>query len=107
MSLGASLFSGISGLSVHSERMTVIGNNLANVNTTGYKGARMHFEDLMSADFATVNGVGQVGRGVRVSTIFSDFGQGAFESSTEATGLAISGDGFFVVSPRGEENKYY
>ena len=107
MSLGASLFSGISGLSVHSERMTVIGNNLANVNTTGYKGARMHFEDLMSADFATVNGVGQVGRGVRVSTIFSDFGQGAFESSTEATDLAISGDGFFVVSPRGEENKYY
>ena len=107
MSLGASLFSGISGLSVHSERMTVIGNNLANVNTTGFKGARMHFEDLMSADFATVNGVGQVGRGVRVSTIFSDFGQGAFETSTEATDLAISGDGFFVVSPKGEDNKYY
>ncbi|BDQ34649.1 flagellar hook protein FlgE [Pseudodesulfovibrio portus] len=107
MSLGASLFSGISGLTVHSERMTVIGNNLANVNTTGFKGARMHFEDLMSADFATVNGIGQVGRGVRVSTIFSDYGQGAFESSTEATDLAISGDGFFVVSPRGEDNKYY
>lgn len=87
--------------------MTVIGNNLANVNTTGFKGARMHFEDLMSADFATVNGIGQVGRGVRVSTIFSDFGQGAFESSTEATDLAISGDGFFVVSPKGEENSYY
>jgi len=107
MSLGASLFSGISGLTVHSERMTVIGNNLANVNTTGFKGARMHFEDLMSADFATVNGIGQVGRGVRVSTIFSDYGQGAFESSTEATDMAISGDGFFVVSPKGEENKYY
>ena len=107
MGLGASLYSGISGLTVHSERMTVIGNNLANVNTTGFKGAMMQFEDLASADFATVNGVGQVGRGVRVSTIYSDWGQGAFEASTEATDMAISGDGLFVVSPLGEDMKYY
>ncbi|OIQ50427.1 Flagellar hook protein FlgE [Pseudodesulfovibrio hydrargyri] len=107
MGLGASLYSGITGLTVHSERMTVIGNNLANVNTTGFKGAMMQFEDLASADFATVNGVGQVGRGVRVSTIYSDWGQGAFESSTEATDMAISGDGLFVVSPLGEDMKYY
>jgi flagellar hook protein FlgE len=107
MGLGASLYSGISGLTVHSERMTVIGNNLANVNTTGFKGAMMQFEDLASADFATVNGVGQVGRGVRVSTVYSDWGQGAFESSTEATDMAISGEGLFVVSPLGEDMKYY
>jgi flagellar hook protein FlgE len=107
MGLGASLYSGISGLTVHSERMTVIGNNLANVNTTGFKGAMMQFEDLASADFATVNGVGQVGRGVRVSTVYSDWGQGAFESSTAATDMAISGDGLFVVSPPGEDMKYY
>ncbi|MDD3312280.1 flagellar hook protein FlgE [Pseudodesulfovibrio sp.] len=107
MGLGASLYSGITGLSAHSERMTVIGNNLANVNTIGFKGSRMHFEDLLSQDYSTVNGVGQVGRGVRVSTIYSDFGQGSFESSTEATDMAISGDGFFIVSPKGEENKFY
>jgi len=107
MGLGASLYSGISGLTAHSERMTVIGNNLANVNTTGFKGARMQFEDLMSTDFATVNGVGQVGRGVRVSTVYSDFGQGAFEASTEATDMAISGDGMFLVSPLGEDMKYF
>ena len=107
MGLGASLYSGITGLTVHSERMTVIGNNLANVNTTGFKGARMHFEDLMSQDFATVNGVGQVGRGVRVSTVYSDFGQGSFESSTESTDMAISGDGMFVVSPIGQDAKFY
>jgi len=107
MGLGASLYSGISGLTVHSERMTVIGNNLANVNTTGFKGAMMQFEDLASADFATVNGVGQVGRGVRVSTVYSNWGQGAFESSTEATDMAISGDGMFQVSPLGEDMKYY
>ncbi|WP_319541016.1 flagellar hook-basal body complex protein [uncultured Pseudodesulfovibrio sp.] len=107
MGLGASLYSGISGLTVHSERMTVIGNNLANVNTTGFKGARMQFEDLMSTDFSTVNGIGQVGRGVRVSTIYSDFGQGGLEASTEATDMAISGDGMFVVSPLGEDMKYF
>jgi len=107
MGLGASLYSGITGLTVHSERMTVIGNNLANVNTTGFKGARMYFEDLMSQDFSTVNGVGQVGRGVRVSSIYSDYGQGAFEASSEATDMAISGNGMFVVSPQGDDDKFY
>lgn len=107
MGLGASLYSGITGLSVHSERMTVIGNNLANVNTTGFKGSRMYFEDLLSQDYATVNGVGQVGRGVRVSSIFADFGQGSFESTTSATDMAISGDGFFIVSPRGEDDTFH
>jgi len=101
------MYSGISGLTAHSERMTVIGNNLANVNTIGFKGSRMQFEDLLSSNFTTVNGTGQVGRGVRVSTVFSDFGQGAFETSTEATDMAISGDGFFVVSPLDEDDSYY
>ncbi|MBC17897.1 Flagellar hook protein FlgE [Pseudodesulfovibrio profundus] len=107
MGLTASLYSGISGLTTHSQRMTVIGNNLANVNTTGFKGTRMYFEDLLSQDFSTVNGVGQVGRGVRVSSIYSDFGQGAFEASTEATDMAISGDGFFMVKPIGQEDTFY
>lgn len=107
MGIGAALYSGISGLTVHSERMTVIGNNLANVNTTGFKGSRMHFEDLLSQDYTTVNGVGQIGRGVRVSTIYSDYGQGAFEASTEATDIAISGNGFFIVSPSENENQFY
>ena len=107
MGIGASLYAGITGLSVHSERMSVIGNNLANVNTTGFKGSRMYFEDLLSQDFSTVNGVGQIGRGVRVSTIYSDFGQGAFESSTESTDMAISGEGFFIVEPIGSEDAFY
>ncbi|ADU64037.1 MAG: flagellar hook protein FlgE [Pseudodesulfovibrio sp.] len=107
MGLGSSLYAGITGLTVHSERMTVIGNNLANVNTVGFKGTWMQFEDLLSQDFATVNGVGQIGRGVRVSTIYSDFGQGSFESSTEATDVAISGDGMFVLSPKGLDSKFY
>ena len=107
MGLGSSLYSGITGLTAHSERMTIIGNNLANVNTTGFKGSRMHFEDLLAQDYSTVNGVGQVGRGVRVATIYSDFGQGALESTSESLDMAISGDGFFTLQPRSEETKYY
>ncbi|MEF2145360.1 MAG: flagellar hook protein FlgE [Desulfovibrionaceae bacterium] len=107
MSLASSLFSGITGLSAHGERMSVIGNNLANVNTTGYKGARMHFEDLMSQDFATTSGISQVGRGVRVAAIYTDYGQGALETTNESTDMAISGDGFFMVSPRGEDANFY
>lgn len=107
MTLASSLFSGITGLQAHGERMTVIGNNLANVNTTAFKGARMHFEDLISQDFSTANGIAQVGRGVRVAAIFTDYGQGAFETTNESTDLAIGGNGFFMVSPRNEESTYY
>ena len=107
MSLASSLYSGITGLSAHGERMTVIGNNLANVSTTGFKGARMHFEDLMSQDFSTAAGIGQVGRGVRVAAIYSDFGQGSFETTNESTDMAIGGEGFFMVSPRGDEETLY
>ncbi|SKA96010.1 flagellar hook protein FlgE [Paucidesulfovibrio gracilis DSM 16080] len=107
MSLASSLYSGITGLSAHGERMSVIGNNLANVNTTGYKGARMHFEDLMSQDFSTANGISQVGRGVRVAAIYTDYGQGAFETTNESTDMAIGGEGFFMVSPKDQESQFY
>lgn len=107
MSLTGSMYAGITGLTVHGERMQVIGNNLANVSTTGYKGARMHFEDLISEDISTVNGTAQMGRGVRIASIYTDFGQGAFETTNEATDMAIGGSGFFQVSPRNEEDTYY
>ncbi len=107
MALAASLYSGITGLTAHGEKMTVIGNNLANVSTTGFKGAKMYFEDLMSQDISTSAGISQEGRGVRIAAIYSDFGQGSFETTTEATDMAISGEGFFVVSPIGEEANYY
>ncbi|WP_147819196.1 flagellar hook protein FlgE [Salidesulfovibrio onnuriiensis] len=107
MGLSASLYSGITGLTAHGEKMTVIGNNLANVNTTGFKAARMHFEDFVSQDFPTTAGTSQVGRGVRVAAIYADFGQGALETTTESTDMAISGDGFFTVSPKGEDANYY
>lgn len=107
MSLSASLYQGITGLQAHSEKISVIGNNLANVSTVGFKGANMHFEDVMSQDVYTSAGVAQVGRGVRVAAIYSDFAQGSFESTTESTDLAIGGSGFFTVKARNTDNQYY
>ncbi len=107
MSLSAALFSGITGLGAHGERMSVIGNNIANVNTVGFKSTRMYFEDAISQDISTSQGVGQVGRGVRVGAVYSDYGQGSFETTNEATDMAIGGNGFFVLKVKNEESTYY
>lgn len=107
MSLTASMWTGVSGLKGHGQKMGVIGNNIANVSTVGFKGSRMHFEDFMSQSVSVANGVGQVGRGVAVGAILGDFSQGALESTNEATDVAITGNGFFTVSPPGEEINYY
>ncbi|WP_320174562.1 flagellar hook protein FlgE [Maridesulfovibrio sp.] len=107
MGLSASLFSGITGLQAHGDKMSVLGNNIANVNTVGFKSAKMHFEDAISQDMSTATGVAQVGRGVQVGAIYADFAQGSFETTSESTDLAIGGDGFFIVSPKDEETSYY
>lgn len=107
MSLSASMWSGVSGLLTHGDRMNVIGNNLANVNTVGFKGQRMDFADLMYHDAFSLSGPTQIGNGVRVGAVLGDFAQGATESSTDATDLAISGNGFFKVSPVGSDASYY
>ncbi|PIE68958.1 MAG: flagellar biosynthesis protein FlgE [Deltaproteobacteria bacterium] len=107
MGLSAALYSGTSGLRAHGEAMTVIGNNIANVSTVGFKGSRLHFEDALSQATTTAAGVGQIGRGVQVGTVMADFAQGSLASTTESTDLAIGGSGFFVVSPPGEDINYY
>ncbi|WP_456325011.1 flagellar hook protein FlgE [Desulfonauticus submarinus] len=107
MGLTAALYSGTSGLKVHGEGMSVVGNNIANVSTVGFKASRMHFEDALSQEITVANGVGQVGRGVAVGAVYGDFTQGSLETTTESTDLAIGGNGFFIVSPKGEEIEYY
>ena len=107
MGLSAALYAGTSGLKAHGEAMSVIGNNISNVSTVGFKGARMHFEDAMSQDITTASGVGQVGRGVQVGAVMANFSQGSLETTTESTDLAIGVKGFFEVSPPGEEISYF
>ncbi|PTN38685.1 flagellar hook protein FlgE [Desulfonatronum sp. SC1] len=107
MSLTASMWTGVSGLKGHGQKMGVIGNNIANVSTIGFKGSRMHFEDFMSQYVGVANGVGQVGRGVAVGAILGDFSQGSLETTNESTDVAITGNGFFTVSPPGDDINYY
>jgi flagellar hook protein FlgE len=101
------MWTSVSGLLVHGEKMNVVGNNISNVNTVGFKGARMDFEDFVSQYIGTAAGVGQVGRGVSVGIVMNDYSQGSFESSTENTDIAVSGNGFFCVVPKNSNTKFY
>lgn len=103
----ASLFAGVSGLRNHQVKMNVIGNNIANVNTIGFKGGRVTFREALVQTF---KGAGrpseisggtnpvQLGLGMTVSTIDNVFQQGGLETTGQITDLAIQGSGFFVLS---------
>ncbi|MBC7339862.1 MAG: flagellar hook protein FlgE [Firmicutes bacterium] len=102
-----SLFAGVSGLRNHQIRMDVIGNNIANVNTVGFKAGRATFREmfsqLLSAASAPQGGRGgtnplQVGLGVALASIDTLHEQGNLESTGVATDLAVDGAGFFIVS---------
>ncbi|MGZ4538452.1 MAG: flagellar hook-basal body complex protein, partial [Blastococcus sp.] len=101
-----SLFSAISGLQAHQTKMDVVGNNIANVNTVGFKSSTTVFEDTLSqilrnGSAPTANAAGtnpaQVGLGVRVASISTNFQQGSTQSTGRASDFMISGDGFFVT----------
>ncbi|MEJ7594122.1 MAG: flagellar hook-basal body complex protein [Planctomycetaceae bacterium] len=102
-----SLLTGISGLRGHQKMLEVVGNNLANLNTTSFKSSRVLFSDLMyevqrgassssSGLLGSVNAV-QIGTGSRLATVDRDFQQGNLEASGKPTDLAIDGSGFFVT----------
>ena len=108
MSLSSALFSGISGLNTLGNSMTVIGDNIANVNTVGFKGSRVTFQDVLSQTVATTSGSAQVGRGTNMADISASFSQGSFESTDSTTDLAIGGEGFFIVrDPNNANNEFY
>ena len=93
-----SLYTAISGMDANSTSMAVIGDNIANLNTTGFKGARVDFGDVLSATLTGGAGDSQIGRGVRVDRVSAQFGQGSFESTGNSLDMAIDGDGLFLVS---------
>ncbi|MCF7802846.1 MAG: flagellar hook-basal body complex protein [Candidatus Marinimicrobia bacterium] len=102
-----SLFGGVSGLRNHQTLMDVIGNNIANVNTVGFKKGRVTFKEslalmMQGAQSATENIGGknpvQIGLGMEVGSIDSVFSQGNLENTGQTTDMAIQGDSFFVVS---------
>jgi flagellar hook protein FlgE len=107
MGISSALYSGVSGLNTNSQAMSVIGNNLANTNTLGFKGSRTIFSDLLSSTVFGSGGASQVGRGVGMSKVDSIFSQGTFESTETDTDLAIEGDGFFMLKEIGNNTSFY
>ena len=110
-----SMFSGVSGLKGHQTRMDVIGNNIANVNTTGFKASRVTFADMISQNLSgasspngTIGGVNpkQVGLGMNVASTDLIYTNGSVQQTGKNTDVAISrGDGLFVVK-RGNQQFY-
>ena len=101
------MFNGVAAIQAHQEKMDVIGNNIANVNTTAYKAGRVTFEDQLSETLAgaskgdgkNVGGTNpqQVGLGVQVASISTLMQQGGLQSTSRPTDLAIQGNGFFML----------
>ena len=97
MSLLSSLYSSASGLGAHGNAMDVVSDNIANVNTVGYKAGRGRFEDVLGATVANASVAGAAGQGSRLAGVAQVFNQGALLGTGIATDLAIQGDGFFVT----------
>ena len=106
-----SLYSGISGLRSHQTMLDVTGNNIANVNTAGFKSSSVQFQDTLSQLTKGAGAPGtdggtnpaQVGLGVQVAGIATNFNQGSAQATGKATDMMISGDGFFAVNVGGQQ----
>jgi flagellar hook protein FlgE len=100
-----SLFAGISGLNANAKAMTVIGDNIANVNTTAFKANRSSFANMLSQSL-TGAGNGDIGRGVEFWGTSATWSQGNVESTASPTDLAVNGKGFFILQDGSGLNFY-
>ena len=97
-----SFYTGNSGLGANKQWLSVISDNIANVNTTGFKQERMNFHDLISNSMTTYSASGvpknkEIGGGTYASGTIKDFSQGAFKNTNQPLSLALDGEGFFMV----------
>lgn len=103
----SSLYTGVSGLNANMSKLSVIGNNIANSNTVGFKGSRVVFDDVLSQTLSGGSGTNQIGLGVKMSSIQKMFSQGAFETTSNSLDMAVSGDGFYIVKDPILNTNYY
>jgi flagellar hook protein FlgE len=105
--MGTALFTGVTGLQAHQRRLDVVAANIANINTIGYRGSRVLFQDLFSQTLRggspPVGGFGgsnpqQIGLGVNVASIDVNHQQGSLLATGISSDLAIQGNGFFILS---------
>jgi len=95
MSLTSSMYTGLSGLLANASALNVEGNNLANTNTVGFKGGETLFSTMLSS---SIGNNSQIGNGVQVQGVQTEYAAGSYQSSTSVTDLAIQGNGFFALA---------
>lgn len=114
--MGTALFTGVTALTANQRKLDVIASNIANVNTTGYRGARVLFQDLFSQTLSGArapvgNSAGtnpqQVGLGMRIASIDVNHNQGSLFTTGNASDLAIQGQGFFILNSGGSAGNLY
>jgi flagellar hook protein FlgE len=98
MSLFSTLNVGASGLGVSSANLSVIGDNIANINTTGFKQTRASFADFLPQTVFGLAGPSTLGTGAAVNRLTTLFGQGTIEATGNPTDMAINGSGFFIIN---------
>src|SRR5208283_3535077 len=104
MGLSTALYTGVSGLDADGTALSVIGNDVSNSNTVGYKGAVASFADILSS---SLSGGAQVGRGVELQSVQTDLTQGTLQTTSNPLDMAIQGDGFFIVRTNATSGAQY
>ena len=109
MSILRSLNTGAAGLRAHADAIDVVGDNIANVNTVGFKRSRAIFQDMLGRSIAGASAVPSAGGGSRVSKVQQMWSQGALMTTDSPTDLALSGDGFFIMkgTSNGAKGNFY
>ncbi|MFN9067545.1 MAG: flagellar hook-basal body complex protein, partial [Bdellovibrionales bacterium] len=105
MGVLSSLYTGVSGMSAQGEALQVIGDNIANANTVGFKASRAEFQDIIAKNLKGILGGNQIGRGTKIGAVNPILIQGNTDATERATDLAISGDGYFKV--KGSDGETY
>ena len=107
MSLTASFYSALSGLDTNSTALQVISDNIANLNTAGFKGSSVQFEDVLGQSLTTVSGAYGIGVGTKISSVDDNFTQGTLDTTNVGTDVAANGKGFFILKDQGTDENYY
>jgi flagellar hook protein FlgE len=97
MGVLSSLYTGVSGLASQGEALGVIGDNIANANTTGFKASRAEFQDIVAKSLKGILGGNQIGRGVKIGAVNPILVQGNVDATEKVTDLAIAGDGYYTL----------
>jgi flagellar hook protein FlgE len=105
MGVLSSLYTGVSGLAAQGEALGVIGDNIANANTTGFKASRAEFQDIVAKSLKGILGGNQIGRGVKIGSVNPILVQGNVDATEKVTDLAIAGDGYYTL--RGSDGESF